>query len=240
MSTLYERIRARLDSIHPGTSDRDASLRATDQRNPDLLRAIKNGRSNGPKGLNLNGLAALLQVPAEWFADETTAEHPASEVSPTQFPMVPSVLAGTVEAGSFREYNEFDQSENEIEYVPADPKYPRARVLQFDVAGDSMNALKPIPIPPGSRAVGVAFDDVDIPLRNGMVVVIQRSRDGGHTREWSLKQVEFYPDRIEFHPRSTNPRHKPIIVKHDYFADDGVEIAIIALIRSAHARMQEY
>lgn len=238
MSTLYSRIRERLDQLHPGISDRDASLRASDGRNADLLRAIKNGRSTSPRGKNLNGLAALLAVPAEWFADETISQP--AEISPAQFTMVPSIVAGTVEAGSFREVDPYDQSEHEVEFVPADPKYPKARVLQFNVAGDSMNALRPLPILPGSRAVGVAFDDIDIPLRNGMVVVVQRSKDGGQTREWSIKQVEFFADRIEFHPRSTNPRHKPIVVSHDFFADDGVEVAVIALIRSAHAVMPEY
>ena len=73
-----------------------------------------------------------------------------------------------------------------------------------------------------------------------MVVVVQRLKDGGQTREWSIKQVEFFADRIEFHPRSTNARHKPIVVNHDMFADDGVEVAVIALIRSSHAKMPEF
>jgi hypothetical protein len=64
-----------------------------------------------------------------------------------------------------------------------------------------------------------------------MVVVVQRTRDGGHLREWSIKQIEFYEDRIEFHPRSTNSKHKPIVVPHDYQADEGTAIEIIGLLR---------
>jgi hypothetical protein len=97
-----------------------------------------------------------------------------------------------------------------------------------------MNVLKPHPIMPGSRVVGVDYDDVasQVPLRDGLVVVVERSRDGGHSREFSVKQVEFYPDRIEFHPRSTNPKHKPIVVEHDAWADGGVTVRIAALVRT--------
>ncbi|MCY1557506.1 hypothetical protein D9M68_943600 [compost metagenome] len=63
-----------------------------------------------------------------------------------------------------------------------------------------------------------------------MVVVVERTRDGGHTREWSVKQVEFYQDRIEFHPRSTDPKWKPIVVKHEDDQDDGVSVTILALV----------
>ena len=150
--------------------------------------------------------------------------------------LVPARLAGVVEAGSFREVEDFDQSEPETVFVPQDAQFPSARVLLFDVAGDSMNDLKPFPILPGAQAVCLAFEDIadQVKVRDGMVVVVERTRDGGHTREWSIKQVEYYPDRVEFHPRSTNPRHKPIVLPHDYQADDGTIVQIIALLRSTN------
>ena len=167
--------------------------------------------------------------------DATRAEQPEfeNELSANKDKMVETLVAGTVEAGSFREVDEFDQSEPEIITVPADRRFPKARMLAFDVAGDSMNNLKPRPILDGDRAICVAYEDVahSLPLRDGMAVVVQRTRDGGHTREWSIKQIEIYDDRIEFHPRSLNPRYKPIVVKKDAFADDGVEVEIIGIVR---------
>ncbi|NEK55241.1 phage repressor protein, partial [Rhizobium leguminosarum] len=79
----------------------------------------------------------------------------------------------------------------------------------------------------------VSYEDVayDAPLRDGMVVVVERTRDGGQTREWSVKQIELYQDRTEFHPRSTNPKHKPIIVPRDPSADQGTVVEIIGLVR---------
>lgn len=168
---------------------------------------------------------------AEYFETDVPGVDVTAVADPQ---LVSAKVAGTVEAGSFREVDEFDQREPETFLIPRDPEFPRARVLAFDVAGDSMNALKPLPIPPGYRAICVAYEDISdrVPLRSGMVVVVQRTRDGGHIREWSIKQVEFYADRIEFHPRSTNPKHKPIVVPHDYQADDGTTVEVIALVRS--------
>ena len=61
MTPAYERIRARIDELYPGTSDRAASLAATGGKNPDLLRTIKQGRSAFPRGANLQGLADYLE-----------------------------------------------------------------------------------------------------------------------------------------------------------------------------------
>lgn len=149
-------------------------------------------------------------------------------------PLTPAVVAGRVAAGIFREVDDLDQSEAERVWETPDEKFPHARRMAFDVEGDSMNQLKPRPIMEGDRLICVAFEDVAdrVRIRDGLVVVVERTRDGGHTREWSVKQVELYEDRIEFHPRSTNPAHKPIVVKRDAQADDGVQVEIIALVRA--------
>ncbi len=143
-------------------------------------------------------------------------------------------VVGKVEAGAFREVDELEDDSERLEIVvPADDKFPSARVTVFDVVGDSMNALAPRPILEGDRVVCVAYEDVgrSLPLRDGMVVVVERSRDGGHTREWSVKQLEVYEDRVECHPRSHNSRHKPIVIDRDLEADDGVSVRILAIVR---------
>ncbi|KFL31459.1 hypothetical protein JP75_07865 [Devosia riboflavina] len=239
MTTAYERIRARIDELHPGTSDRAASLAATGGKNPDLLRAIKQGRSAFPRGANLQGLADYLQQPVEWLtsdADEV-AQQPTepSEIVPAHHrPLLPIKVNGKVAAGVFREANEFDQSAPERVWEPPDEKFPNARRMAWDVDGISMNELHPRPILPGDRIIGVAYEDVahQVRIKDGLVVVVERTRDGGHTREWSVKQIELYEDRIEFHPRSSDKSLMPIVVKRDTQADDGVSVEIIALVRS--------
>ncbi|SMC41339.1 hypothetical protein SAMN06297251_10299 [Fulvimarina manganoxydans] len=170
---------------------------------------------------------------AEYFGEDA----PSIEAMPSATGgTVIAFRAGVVEAGAFREVDEFADNpfdETRQISVPRDPQFPNARVLSFDVAGDSMNDLKPRPILPGDQVVGVAFEDVadQIRMRDGMVVVVERARDGGQTREWSVKQVELYEDRTEFHPRSTNKRHRPIVIERDMQADDGTAVQVIAVVR---------
>lgn len=64
----YDKIRRRLEEIHPGVSDQKASLIVTGGENKDLIRGIKRGRSKFPRGDNLERLAHYLQVPVSWLA----------------------------------------------------------------------------------------------------------------------------------------------------------------------------
>lgn len=142
--------------------------------------------------------------------------------------------AGIAEAGTFREVEDLNQDEPKRYMAAPDMDFPDARQFFVGVAGDSMNDLKPRPIMPGDRLLCVAWDDIekDVTLRDGMTVIVERTRDGGHAREWSVKQLEIYEDRHELHPRSTNQRHRPIIINREYEADDGTTVAIIGLVRS--------
>jgi transcriptional regulator with XRE-family HTH domain len=162
-----------------------------------------------------------------------------SEIKPSEAKWVPARKVGTVAAGLFREVDEFDQSEPEEITVPRDENFPNARQLTFEVEGDSMDALRPRPILPGDTIVCTAFEDIahKVVLRDGMVVVVQRTRDAGMMREWSVKQIEIYEDRTEFHPRSTNPKHKPIIVQRQFDADDGVTVEVIGIVRMVQNTM---
>ncbi|MBX5021191.1 LexA family protein [Rhizobium lentis] len=155
------------------------------------------------------------------------------EVKPSSAKWVPARKVGIVAAGLFREVDEFDQSEPEEITVPRDENFPNARQLTFEVEGDSMNELRPRPILPGDTVVATAYEDIAhrVVLRDGMVVVVQRTRDAGHMREWSVKQIEIYEDRTEFHPRSSNPKHKPIVVQRQFDADDGVAVEVIGVVR---------
>ncbi|MCA0343838.1 MAG: XRE family transcriptional regulator [Proteobacteria bacterium] len=171
---------------------------------------------------------------ASYFGEAAPlAENGVDEVSLSRGGMGAGLIAGVVAAGVFREVDEFDQSERVEIALPRDERFPHARQLVFDCSGDSMNDLKPRPILSGDRLVCIDYSDVEhlVELKSGMVVVVQRERDGGHFREWSVKQIELYPDRTEFHPRSTNPKHKPIVIQRDHDVDDGVTVQVIGLVR---------
>jgi transcriptional regulator with XRE-family HTH domain len=170
---------------------------------------------------------------------EARTSPPTNDAVKRGLPLGSAIVVATVEAGAWREVDEFDQSDPEWVAVPPDDKYPDATQDVYNVAGDSMNALEPHPITPGSRIVAVRYDEIASrsPLRDGLVVVVQRSRNGGHERELTVKQVAWFDDRIEFQPRSTNPKHKPIVVEHDNWEDNGVQVAIVGLVRDIIHRL---
>ncbi|ABS68840.1 putative prophage repressor [Xanthobacter versatilis] len=172
--------------------------------------------------------------------NEGTADSPSAElVRVTQGSTIP--VAGTVEAGTFREAD--DSNQDEPEFVPAEPdkRWPDARQVAFRVAGDSMNALKPVPILEGATLICVDYEDIADrhPLRNGMIVVVERAALGGQMREWSVKQLEVLDDRFVFHPRSTSQKHKPIVVTTDFEADDGMVVSVLAIVRGILNRITE-
>ncbi|PLU83504.1 phage repressor protein [Sinorhizobium medicae] len=197
----------------------------------DNINKYLRGEIEQPRGDVLETLARTIKRPLLWLRDGIEVEG--GELVPAPGRLVAGALVGKAEAGTFREVDAFDQAEREVIAVPPDERFPNARILVFDVAGDSMNDLRPRPILDGDRLICVAYEDVahEAVLRDGMVVVVERTRDGGQTREWSVKQVEIYQGRTEFHPRSTNPKHKPIVVERDVFADDGSQVEVVGLVR---------
>jgi hypothetical protein len=188
------------------------------------MRAIAEFFGEVPPGLN-------------WAAPTTSGDQAplSNELRPAPAgELIPIRVSGRAKAGEFISVEDLgDWEEPETIYDTRDERFPEARHLGFVVDGDSMNALKPIPIPDGARVSALAYEDISesVPLRDGMTVVVERTRHGGLEREWSVKQLEIYDDRVEFHPRSTNPRHKPIVVARNNNADDGMMVTIIALVR---------
>ncbi|WP_036352112.1 helix-turn-helix domain-containing protein [Microvirga sp. BSC39] len=250
---IRERITKRLEET--GKSARAASLDAG--MSADAIRDIFRKQDSSPTIETLRKLAIGLETTPEWLifgsaglgefgggssAEATRSKRVEQEAEPAEVSLItekmtPVPIVGDVEAGAFREAPEFDS--DDIEYVMdyPDREYPHARRIGFRVRGDSMNDLKPRSMLEGDKVIGLDFHDIEgqIVLREGLVVVVEQTRDGGHTREWSVKQLEVYEDRYEFCPRSTNKKHKPIVVPNKAFRDpsedDGRQVRILALVR---------
>ncbi|WP_146071380.1 LexA family protein [Bosea lathyri] len=244
MSSLKDFVTARLKQLdrNPFEAARTGSLERS------FVNDILIGKKQSVQGANIAKLALALDCAATDIVAAMAGRAPAlgaepsrandissaSEIRPTTESLIPIKVAGKLKAGDFIAIEDLgDWDEPEVIYDRRDPRFPDARHMAFEVDGDSMNALKPRPIMSGDRLSAISYEDVAdrLPLRDGMIVAVERTRHGGLEREWSVKQLEIYEDRVEFHPRSTNPRHKPIVVVRDNNADDGTKVEIIAIIR---------
>lgn len=193
----------------------------------------------GTRGLKLpvaQRYAERFKVSAAWLmTGDGEAPGPplasASEVRPIGVKPIAIPIIGKTEAGTFREVVEYDDDEPEYVFDEPDPEFPRARQIAFVVEGDSMNEAVP-PILPGARLICVDFEETGLPLIEGMIVVVERTQDAGQTREWSVKQVEIDGEVTLFQPRSSNKRHKPIVMKDDPDMEPRHEARVIALVRS--------
>jgi transcriptional regulator with XRE-family HTH domain len=240
---LRDRIQARLAAL--GKTPRSASIKAG--MGPTAIRDLFRRPDNSPSLETIRKLARSLDTTAEWLAfgtnevgtfggadDGLPSARTGAELRQVTAPLVMAAAGGEVQAGSFRPVDEFDDVRPPDVAWPEDEEFPGVPLVYFDVVGDSMNALKPRPILAGDRIFAIDFASLGerAPLRNGMVVVVEQTLHGEHLRERSVKQLEVHEDRYEFHPRSTNPKHKPIMAPHDLQPDDGKTVRILALVRA--------
>jgi SOS-response transcriptional repressor LexA len=145
------------------------------------------------------------------------------EAVPVDRDVVYYPVLGTVEAGAFREHDMLSQVEPRSVPGGKNLSYPNATPMAWEVRGDSMNQEGIID---GTVVIGVDFSETGGGLTNDMIVVVEQDRGG--LIERSVKAVAKFPDRIEFQPRSTDPRHKPITYKNgDHNEDISVRILTV-------------
>lgn len=206
---------------------------------PSAIRNIFDGQSKKGNSSTLAALAPALNTTVDWLSTGIGPEtvQPEGEGAVQQTRKVPLSDDLTVnrlyvrriaEAGNWREYAEFQDEDPESFIVPMTSHDGRRRFLT-KIAGDSMDKMR---LFDGDYAVTIDWNDIERPAQDGEVVVVEQLRDGGLISETTIKQIRVHKDRFELHPRSNNPRHKAIIVKHGDGESDGREVRIIGLVES--------
>jgi SOS-response transcriptional repressor LexA len=237
LSRIEERLR--VVGLSAAAASRQAGLSEDAIRN--LKRAVK--EPDGRKGVStrtITALAPVLQTSAAWLLTGEASDAGAS-AGPTSGSTIEELPArgafglakvdGSVQAGAFLALEVFDDDLGEVVSAPRDPVFPFAKQRAYRVKGDSMNQARPKPMNDGDYIICAAWEDLDLEPKDGLNVVVQQTTADGQLRERSVKEIRVFPDRTEFHPRSSNPAYKPIVVKKDYHTDDGKEVTILALVR---------
>lgn len=236
---LRARIQERLDAV--GLNANAASVAAGLDRTT-LGNFLRN--ADPTKGMNSKSLSALsrvLQYSTAYLLGETditgnpTSAIPenSGNVSAGNEKLSTAILEtfpvyGTTAAGAFRPIME-DTDQTPLSFISGTrhQRFRRFKHFALIVEGDSMNLSG---ISHGDTIVCVDWVEVGMAEVSGLVVVVERTLNAGQLREWSVKEIEVLEDRILFHPRSTNPIHKPIVVMRDHSTDNGMEVRIMGLV----------
>ena len=133
-------------------------------------------------------------------------------------------VLGVVEAGAFRESDMLSQVEPRTFPGERNRTYPNATPMAWEVRGDSLDDMSIIE---GTILVGVDFNEAGGVLVNDKIVIVEQDRGG--LIERSAKVVAIFPDRIEFQPRSKDPRHKPIVYKNGK-TDDDISVRVLTVV----------
>lgn len=145
-------------------------------------------------------------------------------------------FGGFPQAGSWAAVDEYFQQDvyDVPEFVLRQPAYAKVRQYAYQVRGNSMNQVG---IEDGMWVVAadaLEFVDAYRETESGDLVVVERTRFQGAKHELTIKEVRYYRDRMELHPRSSDPSFKPIVVPLKGNVDDGIEVKIIGVVLTSY------
>jgi SOS-response transcriptional repressor LexA len=229
MDDFKKRIAEMLEVL--GISPRALSIKAG--LNPDTVGKILKPEAVSPRADTMAKIAKALGVSVKWLMDGIG--EPGEGIEPDDA-LEPGIrYGGIVEAGAFRPNDNLNQ-DAELRIIPLTPdrRYPTASQYAFEIVGDSMDRAR---MYPGMWIQAVdthAWQRLHGEPRDGMFVVVARTRNGDDERELTVKRLRIYRDRIELCPESSNPRHKPIIFPNPPRDEEPAEAVIIAVVVSSH------
>lgn len=87
--------------------------------------------------------------------------------------------------------------------APRSVDYPEHEIFAVEARDHSMDAHRP-PIPRGSYALCIDYIAGKLTLTSGLVYLIRRSVDEGHTFEYIIRKAFIYTDRIDWAPMSSD------------------------------------
>ena len=129
-------------------------------------------------------------------------------------------VVGCVEAGVFRETNEFPEDDVYEISIPTPRNPPRGKAFGLEVRGTSMNQF----YTEDSVLVCVRLSELERDLRDGDHVIVYRKKDDQY--EATCKELRIADGQPWLWPRSNDPQHQAPVQIND---DDEIEIYAVVI-----------
>ncbi len=222
----------------------DASEKTHAQAVRDWMQAIVDGGLSVAEWASASGVARstifrALKPSYEFMTSSRTLAKLA-DAAGREPPTLPSGASGDarivphflpvrfrVQAGLWHE-NGSEEPLDDYEYaVGPDRRFAEWPQWLEEVVGDSVNEV----IPPKHLAHVVDSIAMGYEAQEGDFVVVERRRDGGSTRERTIKQVVIKAGRIQLWPRSTNPKWTEMVEPTNGSRQgEDIEVEIVGLV----------
>jgi len=139
-------------------------------------------------------------------------------------------INGEVAAGLWMEADIFDSERVEkSNLIGGDKRYPSEDQYLLRIRGESLNRIAR----DGDLILCVDYANAGIELKSGDLVVVERSRDGGHTLERTAKRIFLDDGMVELRPESNDPRFQEPIVFNEH-SEEASEVRVIAKVLGAY------
>ena len=158
--------------------------------------------------------ARKFKVPIEWLL--TGRGGSVTPLAKTPLASVPVI--GIVRAGAWQDINAGDSSVYEV--VPAAPDAPAEWQYAYTVEGTSLDKIAQ----PGDILVCIDCIKSRVDIKDGDLVVVERSRYGGQMVERTAKRIRRTTSGIELWPESNDPQYQDPIRLDGLHEDDSVEV----------------
>lgn len=220
--SMLDNWREKLAALIPEKKMKEISLDAG--LGPTAVRDILKGRSKEPGFTSVAKIAEQVGVSLDSLAG-----------APVTKPAKPIMVVGEIAAGHWREVEEngdaSDWGFHPVESLfPVDPQYPRASQFDVVVKGTSINKFAREGY--NLRCVQLIASGADI--MDDDLVVVRRTRFGGHLIETTAKRIKKVAGTYELWPDSDDPRWQEPLVIDPANAPEGETAEVIALVLYAY------
>lgn len=189
--------------------------------NYDALNKSERGEVEQPRGDFLARIAQALGTTEQFLRYGSEGGGERTKITPRGL-----VIRGEVAAGLWLEADLFeDEKKEQSNLFGGDKRYASEAQYLLRIKGESLNRIAR----DGDFILCVDYGLAGFEITSGDLVVVERSRDGGHTFERTAKRIFRHNDEIELRPESNDPRFQEPVV-FDEHSEEASEVRIIAKV----------